>query len=283
MKSEKKSRNPVLFLFRILKGVVIGAGAILPGISGGVLAAVFGIYQPLMELFSAPKKGLKKHWRMLLPIGIGWIAGFVLFADAIAALIGESEVIAQWLFVGLIAGTVPDLLKDASKEGRSKDGYISAVVCFAVMLLLLFLADRGFDGAVEPNLFWFYFCGLLWGISLIIPGMTSSSILMSLDLFEPMARGIGRMSPDVVLPMLAGIVTIVLLLSRVISRAFEKHYRAASFGILGLVIASTVVIIPLHYASFGEFAAGITVGAVGFVLTILLERKLGGMEKKYSA
>ena len=63
-------------ILRIVQGIIIGAGAILPGISGGVLAVVFGIYRPAMELLTHPRRALQRYWRMLLAVGIGWAIGF---------------------------------------------------------------------------------------------------------------------------------------------------------------------------------------------------------------
>lgn len=57
-------------IMRIVQGIIIGAGAILPGISGGVLAVVFGIYRPAMELLTHPRRALQRYWRMLLAVGI---------------------------------------------------------------------------------------------------------------------------------------------------------------------------------------------------------------------
>ena len=58
-------------ILRVLQGAIIGAGAILPGISGGVLAVIFGIYRPAMELLTHPKRAFPRYWRMLLAVGIG--------------------------------------------------------------------------------------------------------------------------------------------------------------------------------------------------------------------
>ena len=55
-------------IMRIVQGIIIGAGAILPGISGGVLAVVFGIYRPAMELLTHPRRALQRYWRMLLAV-----------------------------------------------------------------------------------------------------------------------------------------------------------------------------------------------------------------------
>ena len=64
-------------ILRVLQGAIIGAGAILPGISGGVLAVIFGIYRPAMELLTHPKRAFPRYWRMLLAVGIGWVLGFL--------------------------------------------------------------------------------------------------------------------------------------------------------------------------------------------------------------
>ena len=67
-------------LLLLLQGALTGAGAILPGISGGLLCAAFGIYEPMMELLSHPRRAFKKHYRLFLPFLAGWAAGFVLLA-----------------------------------------------------------------------------------------------------------------------------------------------------------------------------------------------------------
>ena len=91
-------------IMRIVQGIIIGAGAILPGISGGVLAVVFGIYRPAMELLTHPRRALQRYWRMLLAVGIGWAIGFLGGGSVILALFHQSETVATCLFIGLILG-----------------------------------------------------------------------------------------------------------------------------------------------------------------------------------
>ena len=102
----------------MLQGVIIGAGAILPGISGGVLAVIFGIYRPAMELLTHPKRAFPRYWRMLLAVGIGWVLGFLGGGSAILALFHQSETVATCLFIGLILGTLPELWREAGAQGR---------------------------------------------------------------------------------------------------------------------------------------------------------------------
>ena len=107
-------------IMRIVQGIIIGAGAILPGISGGVLAVVFGIYRPAMELLTHPRRALHRYWRMLLAVGIGWAIGFLGGGSVILALFHQSETVATCLFIGLILGTLPDLWHEAGTQGRGK-------------------------------------------------------------------------------------------------------------------------------------------------------------------
>ena len=69
----------------LLCGALIGAGAILPGVSGGVLAVVFGVYQPVMETLTHPRTAIPKYWCWAIPLGLGWAVGFLGLAKGIAA------------------------------------------------------------------------------------------------------------------------------------------------------------------------------------------------------
>ena len=80
---EKKVWSPVTIIKNFICGAAIGGGAILPGISGGVLCVVFGVYRSIMELFSHPIRAIKKNWRMFLFVGLGWVFGFWIFAKVI--------------------------------------------------------------------------------------------------------------------------------------------------------------------------------------------------------
>ena len=137
MAKKPKLKNPLLVtIIRVIQGILIGAGAILPGISGGVLCVVFGIYRPMMALLAHPKENLPRYGRMLLPVGVGWVLGFAVFAWLIKILFDASETMAVILFIGLIAGTIPSLYREAGKMGRSKSGYLGMIGGFLVLFTL---------------------------------------------------------------------------------------------------------------------------------------------------
>ena len=253
-------------IMRIVQGIIIGAGAILPGISGGVLAVVFGIYRPAMELLTHPRRALQRYWRMLLAVGIGWAIGFLGGGSVILALFHQSETVATCLFIGLILGTLPDLWHEAGTQGRGNGSYISLIVSFLALFGAL-MAVKFSSFAEMPANFWgFLFCGVLWGFSFIIPGMTSSSILMAVGLLTPLIDGIAQLDFTVLVPWGLGMVGVMALFARIVSRLFDTHYSIACHAVIGIVLASTLIIIPTDFASTAEMVWSVACAILGAVL-----------------
>lgn len=269
----KRDRNfGIRWLRDLLCGVLIGAGAILPGVSGGVLAVVFDIYRPFMEVLTHPREAIPKYWRWFLPIGLGCAIGFLGFAKGIAAAIDVSSTVTTWLFIGLIVGTVPSLFREAGKEGRSIGSWVSMAVCAGAIFFSLFYVGKVICVTVEPNFWWYNFCGALWGMSLVIPGLTSSSVMMALGLYQPMLEGLARLDFLVLSACLPGMVLTILLLARLVSWFFRKHYSIAFHGIFGIVLASTLVIIPTSYVGAWEIVLSAVCCIGGFLLDYFMAR-----------
>ena len=260
------------FIVRVIQGAIIGAGAILPGISGGVLGVAFGIYQPMMAVLAKPFQNLKIYWRMFIPIFIGWAAGFLGLAGVIAKLLDINAAVIISLFVGLIIGTFPSLFREGAKQGRTKGMWIALSISTAALLAFFYLLKTGQQSAVTPSFGWYIFCGALWGISLIVPGMSSSSILLFLGLYQPMSAGIAALDVNVLFPFAIGIISTVVLLARFVNHLFEKHYGIAFYCVIGFVIASTIPIIPLSFTGVGEAALCVIAAAVGFAGSLLMDR-----------
>ena len=267
-----QNQNFIIRWFRdLLCGVLIGAGAILPGVSGGVLAVVFDIYQPFMEVLTHPRRAIPKYWKWFPPIILGWCAGFLGFAKGISAALNLSSTVTTWLFIGLIVGTVPALFREAGKEGRSAGSWVSMAVCAAGLFAGLFYISRVAQVTVTPNFWWYNFCGMLWGTSIVLPGMTSSSIMMALGLYQPMLDGLAHLDLLVLSASLPGMLLAIVLLARLMSWFLRTHYSIAFHGILGVVLASTAVIVPLEYAP-GEIWLSALCGGGGFLLAYLMAR-----------
>ena len=231
-------------LVQLLEGAVVGFGAILPGVSGGTLCAAFGMYRPLIEVCANPGKGLKEHWRKLGIFLLGAGIGFVGLSGLAGALLEKNAPILTCVFIGLILGTLPALWHDAGEQGRGKRAYLFAGCGFLAMLLILSLLKHQSSLTLAPGIPGYLLCGVLWGLSFIVPGLSSSSLLLLFGLYQPMLEGISQLALHVLIPMGIGMAACILLLAKGIRTAFEKQYCAVSHCVIGIVAATMVMIFP---------------------------------------
>ena len=240
------------FLVKILQGALIGLGAVLPGISGGVLCVVFGIYKPLMELLSSPFKCFKTHVPKLIPIFIGIVIGFLGVANLLAFLLDRYPAQSVCVFIGLITGMLPSLFREAGEQGRSKASFISMIIAMIFIFALLgFLSAASI--VITPNFGWYLFCGFCLALSVIAPGMSFSTLLMPLGLYEPFVAGIGHLDFGILIPGGIGALATVILFAKAVDTLFKLHYSVAFHAIVGVVIAATIMIIP-----FESFTVSVT-------------------------
>lgn len=267
-----KNINPLQFLYRILQGALIGLGAVLPGISGGVLSVIFGIYKPIMELLSNPFKNFKSHVPPLIPVFIGGVIGFLGVANVLAFFLEKYPDPSVCVFIGLITGMLPSLFREAGERGRGKGSFISMIICMIVIFSIL-IGLQMFSIEVTPNSFWYLFCGFCLALSVIAPGMSFSTLLMPLGLYTPFVDGIGHFDMGILLPAGIGAVVTVLCLARAINALFDNFYSVAFHGIIGIVIAATVMIIPVSgFMSPGTAIVNIICIAAGIVIALLLDK-----------
>lgn len=241
----KKNRNTLIqIILWIVQGALVGIGAILPGISGGTLCYAFGIYNPILEVLSDPLKNIKKHWFMLIFVVLGVGTGFVGFAGVTNWLLGLNEGVVLCVFVGLILGTLPDIWKEAGEKGRNKFSIISLVTSFVVIAAVFYAFKNIWVITIEPNFFAWLLCGLLWGLGFIVPGLSSSTLIMFFGLYEKMSEGISHLDFTVLLPLGIALLATFLLLSKVMAYVFDRFHSVVSHSVLGFVVATTLMILP---------------------------------------
>ena len=271
--NQKNNWNLISFLIRMLQGCLIGLGAVLPGISGGVLCVIFGIYKPVMEFLAEPFRTYKTHLPKLFPVILGGAVGFLGVANVLSFFLEKYPAPSVCLFVGLIGGMLPSLLREAGEQGREKNDYLSmSIAMVVVFVLLMWLKIFSID--IRPGFVWYVFCGFCLALSVIAPGMSFSTLLMPLGLYEPFVSGIGHMDMSVLLPGGIGGLATVILLSKAVNELFNRHYSIAFHAIVGIVIAATVMIIPFEsfLVSFGGFAGNVICLAVGLWASFRLDR-----------
>ena len=273
MENTRSGQSPIQIFMRIFQGALIGLGAVLPGISGGVLCVVFGIYKPVMELLSNPIKHFRTHVPRLIPVIIGMGIGFLGVANLLSFFLDRYPDQSVCLFIGLITGMLPSLWREAGEQGRTRGSYVAMAVAFIIVTVLLASLNI-FSVRIEPGFGWYLFCGFCLALSVIAPGMSFSTLLMPLGLYTPFVDGIGHLDMGVCIPGGVGALVTVICLAKAVNSLFENCYSLAFHAIVGIVVAATVMIIPIGgmTASAASFIIDILLFIIGVMAALLLDR-----------
>ncbi|WP_440895001.1 DUF368 domain-containing protein [Amphibacillus sp. Q70] len=275
-----QKKSLVDWLLRFVKGMFIGSGFILPGVSGGALAAVFGIYERIIAFLAHITKNFKANVRFFLPVGLGGLTGIFILSFAVSFLLGNYQTTILWFFVGCIVGTVPALWKEAGKKGRDVKDIVNMVLTFIVFYFFLSYGEHLFVTYIEQNIWTWLLAGALIGLGMIVPGLSPSNFLIYLGMYKAMSDGIKNIDLGVIIPLGMGAVLCVLSLSKLINLILEKAYPTLFHFILGVVFASTVIIVPVDYTDFNW--VGILACVVLFELGILLGWWMSDLENRYT-
>lgn len=285
------STTPVTWLIRMLKGALVGIGAILPGLSGGVLMVIFGIYDPLLNFLANFPKKFRHYFNLFLPIGIGGILGILVFSGAVSAAFGSFAAQFISLFIGFVVGTVPSIWETAGKKGRSRGDYWAVAIAGLTILLLMLAGDRQY-ATLEPNFLIWIGGGILVGLGFIVPGLSPSNFLIYLGMYAKMTDGIASFDLSVILPIFIGVILAIVFFAKLVSMLFARFYSTMYHIILGTVIGSSIAIFPFNIAPAlspdGLAASGLTLPmsvsliAVMFVLGLLASLLFSRLEARYS-
>jgi len=266
-----------------VKGFFIGSGFILPGVSGGAMAAIFGIYERLISFIADIRKDFKKNIIYFSPVIVGAVAGLFVFSVLMTALFESYEPQMRWFFIGCIVGTLPALEKQSRKKGRTRGNVIAAVVTFLIATVILVLINYftvGVSNAEHKEFpIWSWvIAGVTIGLGVIVPGLSPSNFLVLFGMYGSMSYGISTLDFFVIIPLALGMLVCVFALAKVMKIFMERKYAAMFHFILGIVLASTLLIIPLDY-NYLQLATLVCVLAM--VLGALLGRWMSNLEEKY--
>jgi putative membrane protein len=265
------------WLIRLIKGAMIGIGAIVPGLSGGVIAVVFGIYEPLMRFLGNLRVKFLKNVIYFLPIGIGGVLGVVGFSAVVDYAFTHFAAQFTWLFIGFISGTFPSLYKTSGKEGRKPWHWLILLGMAVGTFYYMFWMQSIQNVTLTPNIWLWLLSGLLMGLGLVVPGMSPSNFLIYLGLYQPMASGIRQLDLGVIIPIIIGVVIVILVFAKLISWLFNKAYPVMYHLILGIVVGSTAAIIPRGVTGLSTIA----ICALLFVLGAAGSFALSKLDEKY--
>lgn len=283
--------TPVSWLIRVIKGALIGIGAILPGLSGGVLMVVFGIYDHVINFLGNFPKNFKKYFFFFLPVGIGGILGIFLFAGLVSAAFGKYAPQFVSLFIGFVAGTVPSIWKTAGLKGRGKKGYI-ALISAAILIFVMMLYGENQLTSIEPDFIIWIGGGILVGLGFIVPGLSPSNFLIYFGMYSKMSDGISNLDFSVIIPLMLGVLIAILAFAKIVSILFERKYEIMYHIILGTVLGSSLAIFPtvvapgLTYEGLLEsgltFIPALVLVVIMFILGMISSLLFSRVEERYS-
>lgn len=262
------------WIIRFMKGLFIGSGAILPGVSGGALAALFGIYQRILSFFSDIRKDFIKNVIFFIPVGIGGVVSVLALAHPLNYFLEEAPVQTLWCFAGCIVGTMPFLYKEAGKQGRKPIHLKITIVTAIVSFIGLFLLERTMDSqnfSISLHFGTWVLAGVIFALGFIVPGLSPSNFLLFLGMYKPMMEGIKNIDLSIIIPVGIGGLLCVLLFSRLADYVLKKAYAPAFHFIFGIVIASTAIIVTLREIMPDAYRK---LSGAGIFVTVLLT--LGG-------
>lgn len=244
------------FFIDLLRGLPIGVAFIIPGFSGGSVAAILGIYEKMVYYISTVFRNMKKSIITLLPIGIGLVLGAVALMFPITLAIDVFPLPTVSLFVGLAIGGMPSIT-DKIPGRPTRNNIIALVLPLLFALALSFIpvgSDVNLFGLDFGGYVLIFLIGMLASTALVIPGISGSMMLLILGYYNPIMKLItehffvGRDFWTCVLVLgscAAGIGVGFLLISFVMRILLEKYQRGTYYAIVGFIIGS----LPTVYVS----------------------------------
>lgn len=235
------------FLKRLISGAVIGVANIIPGVSGGTMAVILNIYDKLISSLSGFTKNIKKNFIFLLPIGLGAVIGILLFAKGINYLLNNHNMIINFLFLGLVIGSIPMIYKKAVSTKFNPLSLIPFFVMLGIMVITVLLSSGDDSNKIITSLNFSSFIWIVISLSIssacmIIPGISGSTMMLIFGVYSSVTTAISDKNILILIPVAIGCLIGVLGGSKLIDILIKKFHQATYFGILGLLVGSIFAI-----------------------------------------
>ncbi len=289
------------FIKTVAISIFIGAGAIAPGISGGAVAIIFGLYEKIINSINNFLKDVKKHGIFLLSVGIGAGIGIVIFSSIQLQLIKRYEMQTMLSFAGLIIGTLPTLVKTANKKGFSYKLLIPFFIALAIGLYFSYLDNKDISDNIKKteiimnfrNILYLFIIGIIMSGSLVIPGISGTVLLFLLGVYGLVMNSVASIKDIFLLPLASseminafldkmfiliplglGLVVGALLFSQLMEYLIKKYYSITYYAIIGFVIGSIPELLP----DFAFNRTGI-ISIILFIIALLTSLQLNRLAK----
>jgi putative membrane protein len=268
-------------LILLLKGMTVGSSMLLPGVSGGTMAIILGIYDRLLKSLSGIFKDFKRSATYLIIFAAGAGVGFLLFARLISKAL-EIDFLADplhYLFLGAVIGTVPLIFVCATKnlkKGKKEFGILDAVMILIGFLLLLpvsFIPEGLFvmDANLGFNdLLLLFAAGLVLSVALVLPGISVSFTMLVFGIYESTIAAVESLDVMFLLPLALGLVIGTFATAALLDKALTRFTRQSYLIIGGFVLASVTELFPGIPTDGLQIAFCVCALVVGFLITFSL-------------
>lgn len=253
------------------RGILIGATDLVPGVSGGTVAVILGIYDRLVAAISRFfSREWKKQLGFLIPLGVGMVVAIFALSHLIKWLLNVYPQPTFFFFIGLILGIVPYLLRTVNyKETFRMRHYMILVVSGLLLATTKFISEREaffvetLNLSTSLNLF---FSGWLASMAMLLPGISGSFVLVLLGKYETILTAISEFNIPIILITGAGIAVGFVVTSKFINFLFKTFPITIYSIIIGLLIGSIVVIFPGIASDIMLLIASLIAMGIGFYL-----------------
>ena len=225
----------------VIKGFLIGMAKIIPGVSGAVLAISLGIYDKGIKAITNFFGDVKNNIRFLVPLGIGVGISFIVGSKIVMFLLNNYYNFTMFLFLGLIMGGIPSVYKNIC---RKRSGYIIFIFALISVLLLDTLSDNNIYVISNSymDLLVFMISGLIDAFGTVIPGLSSTALLMLFGSYDIIMTAISEVNLFILTYYGIGMMVGLILVSYLMNYLFSKYKKKTYSLVLGLVIGSMIIL-----------------------------------------
>ena len=251
-------------LYIFIAGLVFGLANVIPGVSGGTMAVVFGVYERLINLIANIRKDLRKELPFVAVFGGGALVGILAFGKLMKWVLQNHAAEANAFFIGVILGSIPILVgfafrKTSRKTGKSRwvfnaGNIIPMLVTFAIMIPMAFSGDAGEakEAAVAAevtgfnllNTLLYVVYGVIAVTTMIIPGISGSFVMLLIGFYGTIISAVADLNFLVLVPFGVGCVVGLFTVAKLIKWLLKKYPRPSYSAILGFVLGSILCLFP---------------------------------------
>ena len=258
-----------------INGVVTGIASILPGVSGGLILVLCGSYERLIEDISELRQKIRPEFFFLVAIASGLLVGMLACTLFLDWTLDRFAAPMMAFFFGLIVAQIPEVWKLTGYEKGSKIS-VASIICLAVglgIIIALMVVNGGgrvvdTDDHSVGNMVLFALCGIVLAVSKVMPGISGSSLLIALGLFEVTISSVAHLDMYFIAPLCVGLLIGLFGFAKVMDMCLKRFRTETYMLILGLTVGSLMIIIQ-ELVNSSLDAAGWAVCIVMAVLGVI--------------